>query len=75
MEQFVEQIFPSQDPKQLSLQHKGEVSPEDAKKKAAESESNKDTFFLLLAVVGTLFVISAMMVRNSHEAFPISYGS
>lgn len=62
MEQFIESIYPTQDPKALSLLHKGQVSAADEKKKAEESEAKQDVFYLLLAVLGTLFVISAIMV-------------
>jgi len=62
VEQFIESIFPTQDPKALSLIHKGEIAPSDAKKAAEDSEAKKDVFFLLLAVLGTLAVISGLMV-------------
>jgi farnesyl-diphosphate farnesyltransferase len=32
------------------------------KKKAEDAEAKSDVFYLLLAVMGTLFVISALMV-------------
>jgi farnesyl-diphosphate farnesyltransferase len=62
VEQFIESIYPTQDPKALALIHKGEISPADEKKKAEENEAKKDVFYLLLAVLGTLFVISGIMV-------------
>ena len=62
MEQFIESVFPTQDPKALALIHKGEILPEEQKKKAEDGEAKRDVFFLLLAVMGTLFVISGIMV-------------
>jgi farnesyl-diphosphate farnesyltransferase len=41
---------------------KGEIDPANEKKKAEDAEAKKDVFFLLLAVLGTLLVISALMV-------------
>lgn len=64
VEQFVESIFPTQDPKALALIHKNEVSPADAQKAAESAESKKDVFFIMLAVFGTLFLISSIMVRS-----------
>lgn len=46
----------------MSLIHKGEIEPTAAKKAADDSEAKKDVFFLLLAVLGTLAVISGLMV-------------
>lgn len=68
VEQFIESIYPTQDPKALALLHKGEISPADEKKKAEESEAKKDVFYLLLAVLGTLFVISAIMIGVAYLA-------
>jgi hypothetical protein len=50
--------------------HTGEIDPDVEKKKAEESEAKKDVFFLLLAVLGTLLVISALMVRTSLAETP-----
>jgi len=68
IEQFIESIFPTQDPKALSLLHKGEIGPEDAKKKAEAAEANKDVFYLILAVIGTLLFISALMIGAAYLA-------
>ncbi|KAH6720913.1 isoprenoid synthase domain-containing protein [Leptodontidium sp. MPI-SDFR-AT-0119] len=68
VEQFIESIFPSQDPKALSLIHKGEIEPTAAKKAADDSEAKKDVFFLLLAVLGTLAVISGLMIGAAYLA-------
>ncbi|KAE8449523.1 Delta(24)-sterol C-methyltransferase [Mollisiaceae sp. DMI_Dod_QoI] len=68
VEQFIESIFPTQDPKALSLIHKGEIAPEDAKKKAESAEASKDVMYLMLAVFGTLLVISALMIGAAYLA-------
>ncbi|PBP22206.1 squalene synthetase [Diplocarpon rosae] len=68
VEQFIESIFPSQDPKTLSLLHKGEVDATSEKKKAEDSEAKKDIFYLLLAVLGTLFVVSGLMIGAAYLA-------
>ena len=49
----------------MALKYKGETANEKADK-VENAESNKETIYLLLAVVGTLFIISAMMVRISQ---------
>jgi farnesyl-diphosphate farnesyltransferase len=41
----------------------GDIDPDNEKKRAQDAEAKKDVFFLLLAVIGTLLVISALMVR------------
>jgi len=62
IEQFIESIYPSQDPKALTLLQKGEVTAEVAKQKQEDAESNKDTMYLLLAVFATLLVVSSVMI-------------
>lgn len=67
IEQFIESLYPTQDPKQLALKHKGEISA--VHQKAAEDkEAKSDIFFLLLAVMGTLFLISALMIGAAYLA-------
>ncbi|KAI9051918.1 hypothetical protein LZ554_004174 [Drepanopeziza brunnea f. sp. 'monogermtubi'] len=68
VEQFIETIFPSQDPKALSLVYKGETDPAVEKAKAAESESRKDILYLMLAVLGTLALISGLMIGAAYLA-------
>ncbi|CZR55996.1 probable squalene synthetase [Phialocephala subalpina] len=68
VEQFIESIFPTQDPKALALIHKGEISPEQAKTKAESAEANKDVMYLMLAVFGTLLVISGLMIGAAYLA-------
>jgi len=68
VEQFIESIYPTQDPKAIALRYKTEAAASEPKE--VVSESNKETIFLLLAVVGTLFVISAMMVCRPPRLIP-----
>lgn len=69
VEQFIESIFPTQDPKAISLLRQGELGPEDEKRKAEAAEANKDVMYLIFAVVGTLLLISALMVSPSFPSF------
>ncbi len=48
------------------------VSPAAKKTKEEEAEAKKDVFYMLLAVLGTLFVISALMVSPSLQQNKIS---
>jgi len=73
IEQFIESIYPTQDPKKLALIAKNQTSEELAKKKGEDAEAKKDMFFLLLAVLGTLLFISAMMVISPFSPFEIPY--
>ncbi|RFU24322.1 hypothetical protein B7463_g12012, partial [Scytalidium lignicola] len=68
VEQFIESIFPTQDPKALALLQKGEVPETDRKKAEEAAESKKDVFFLFIAVFGTLAVISIVMVGVAYLA-------
>lgn len=65
VEQFIESIFPTQDPKALSLLHKGEADAAAEKIQSEETEAKKDVLYLLLAVLGTLTIISGLMVCTS----------
>jgi farnesyl-diphosphate farnesyltransferase len=49
-----------------------ELTPKDARTKAEEAEAKKDVFYLLLAVLGTLLFISALMVRLSNPFLDFS---
>ncbi|KAF7896933.1 uncharacterized protein EAF01_009336 [Botrytis porri] len=62
IEQFIESIFPSQNPEAIALQHAGETSVAQKKSAAEEAEAKKDVFYLMLAVFGTLIVISGLMI-------------
>ncbi|RDL38816.1 Uncharacterized protein BP5553_03156 [Venustampulla echinocandica] len=59
VEQFIESIFPTQDPKALSLVH---GAAKDTKKEAEDQESKGDMFWLLFVALGTLVVISTLMI-------------
>jgi hypothetical protein len=51
------------------MAYKNELTLEEAKKKADDKESTKEVALLLVAVLGTLLFISAIMVRPpSHES-------
>ncbi|PQE32608.1 putative squalene synthetase protein [Rutstroemia sp. NJR-2017a WRK4] len=68
IEQFIESIFPSQDPKALALQYAGEKTALEKKSQAEEAEAKKDVFYLLIAVLGTLLVVSALMIGAAYLA-------
>jgi len=68
IEQFIESIYPSQDPKALALVKAGRAPVVDEKKAAEEAEAKSDVFYLLLAVLGTLTVISALMIGAAYLA-------
>ncbi len=54
------------------MAYKNELTLEEAKKKADDKESTKEVALLLVAVIGTLLFISAIMVRpTSHEFKPL----
>ncbi|KAF4626599.1 hypothetical protein G7Y89_g11559 [Cudoniella acicularis] len=63
VEQFIESIYPSQDPKVLAQLAKGGgsgvVVTDNAK--AIDDQAKSDVFYLLFAVLGTLFFISAII--------------
>ena len=66
IEQFIESIFPTQDPKALALEYAGAVvDPEQAKK---DAEARQDIFYMLIAVFSVLFFISLIMVRTQSMA-------
>ena len=63
-EQFIESIYPSQDPKVLAQLTKdggsGVIATDKAK--AVDDRAKSDAFYLLLTVFGTLLLILAIMV-------------
>jgi farnesyl-diphosphate farnesyltransferase len=66
VEQFIESVNPSQDPKvlaQLTKDGGSEVVVTD-KAKAIDGQAKSDVFNLLLAVLGTIFFISAVIVSR-----------
>ncbi|KAL8719972.1 MAG: hypothetical protein Q9225_003088 [Loekoesia sp. 1 TL-2023] len=66
VEQFIESIFPSQDPQ--ALQRTAEAAPKQAKKEEdpkevqAREEAKWDTIYMLIAVMGSLFILSCIMI-------------
>jgi farnesyl-diphosphate farnesyltransferase len=62
VEQFIESIYPSQDPKILAQLAKDGSSG--AGVSAIDNEAKSDVFYVLLTVLGTLFFISAIMVSH-----------
>jgi farnesyl-diphosphate farnesyltransferase len=48
----------------------GDIDPDKEKKKVEDAEAKRDIFFLLLAVMGTLLVISALMVHLLSPSQP-----
>lgn len=69
IEQFIETIFPSQDPKVLTQQQQHQISagetPRVEKDPAAE-EARKDTMFMLVAVMATLLTLSCIMIGVAY---------
>jgi farnesyl-diphosphate farnesyltransferase len=71
IERFIETIFPTQTPRTLpaGAQAAAEEDPETvAKRKQLEEEAKWDFIYIIIAVLGTLFVLSATMVswQSSH---------
>lgn len=67
IEKFIETIFPSQTPRTLPpgvAQTVAVDSEAEAKQKADDAEAKQDVVYLMLAVFGTLGVITALMVRT-----------
>ena len=61
IEQFIESIFPSQQP---PVDRKAPATIEEAKKKQKEdSEANRDLVFIVAAVIGTVLFMTGLMVR------------
>lgn len=58
VEQFIEVIFPTHNPKALAVV----AETEEAAK--TDPEAAKDIFYMMVAVVGTCAFISALMVRS-----------
>jgi farnesyl-diphosphate farnesyltransferase len=72
VEQFIESAYPSRDPKglaHLARDGGGGVVVTD-KAEALDGQAKSDVFYLLLAVLSTLFFISAILVRSSVALFP-----
>lgn len=64
IEQFIESIYPSQDPKALAaIQAMNSKQP-----LSKQSESKEDVIYLIMAVLGTLFVVSLLMIGAAYLA-------
>ena len=68
MEQFVQSIFPSQDPKVLNAvakaNNQGQIVPsEDPAKAAAAAEERHDLYIVMAIVMGSLFTLTSIMVK------------
>ncbi|KAI1006712.1 putative squalene synthase [Podosphaera aphanis] len=61
IEQFIESIYPTQDPNKLK--HSGTT-----KEAAVQSESKKEAVYVMLAVLSTLLVISGVMIGVAYLA-------
>lgn len=71
MEQFIESIFPSQKPPVDDK--KSPVSAEEAARSKREADESKwETIYMVSAVVGTILVISAMMVSGIRIIGPVA---
>ncbi|MCJ1365041.1 bifunctional farnesyl-diphosphate farnesyltransferase/squalene synthase [Acarospora aff. strigata] len=65
IEQFIESIFPSQNPQAIVQQQPVQVQPAqrmDTEQTKAMEEAKWDTFYSLIAVMGTLFLTSCLML-------------
>ncbi|KAL3421368.1 squalene synthetase [Phlyctema vagabunda] len=62
IEQFIESIYPSQDPKKLTLLASDEPVEVDEKAKAEKAEATQEVAYLALAVIGTLLLVSGVMI-------------
>lgn len=62
VEQFIESIFPTQDPKALGLV---QGAAKDKKAEAERKEAKSETFWLMFVALATLGVISTLMVCYS----------
>ncbi|KAK3484656.1 isoprenoid synthase domain-containing protein [Neurospora hispaniola] len=63
IEQFIESIFPTQDPKKIAL-----AQAQNSNQAAANTTDNGDTTFLVLSMIGVLFVMGGLMVGISIGA-------
>lgn len=62
IEKFIESLYPTQDSKVLSRIY----TDKSTKDIAQDSEAKKDIFYMMLAVLGTLAVISAAMIGAAY---------
>ncbi|KAL9039229.1 MAG: hypothetical protein Q9214_004964 [Letrouitia sp. 1 TL-2023] len=63
IEQFIDSIFPAQDPKALvQAAEAAQSSPAKAEKDAEAEEARQDLMYMMVAVMGTLFTLSCLMI-------------
>jgi farnesyl-diphosphate farnesyltransferase len=62
IEQFIESIYPTQDPKALAAAQAEQPTVDENAAVEASKEAKQDVMYLMVAVIGTLFVISGLMV-------------
>lgn len=68
IEQFIESIYPTQDPDELTRKQSGQLAAVDIKTAEQEKEAKQDVFWLFIAVFGTLFFISFLMIGAAYLA-------
>ncbi|KAH0536941.1 Delta(24)-sterol C-methyltransferase [Glutinoglossum americanum] len=68
IEQFIENIFPTQDPRAIARARGGPVSAEDTEKAKDDAAARKEILYVFLAVIGTLLLISLVMVGVAYLA-------
>ncbi|KAI9768723.1 MAG: bifunctional farnesyl-diphosphate farnesyltransferase/squalene synthase [Geoglossum simile] len=68
IEQFIESIFPSQTPGAIGQARGKPVSAADAERAKDDAEARKEILFVFLAVIGTLLLISLIMVGVAYLA-------
>ncbi|MCJ1471956.1 bifunctional farnesyl-diphosphate farnesyltransferase/squalene synthase [Lambiella insularis] len=61
IEQFIESLYPSQDPKEIAKRVAAEQERSTVQKAQAD-EAKSDTIYMLIAVMGTLLVLSTIMI-------------
>src|SRR4051794_12315018 len=69
IEQFIESIFPSQDPTVIGQAWGKPVPPEKAEKAKDDAAARKELLYVFAAVIGTLLLLSLVMVSLSSAAF------
>ncbi|KAL8782126.1 MAG: hypothetical protein Q9213_005696 [Squamulea squamosa] len=66
VEQFIESIFPSQNPQALQRAAQEVKPPEDPAAAKERKEAREDIIYMLIAVMGTLLVLSTIMIGIAY---------
>ncbi|MCJ1237073.1 bifunctional farnesyl-diphosphate farnesyltransferase/squalene synthase [Varicellaria rhodocarpa] len=66
IEQFIESLYPSQDPKAIVRAQAGQPGPIDSAEKKAKEEAKWDTIYMFAFVMGTLFFLSCLMIGIAY---------